>query len=310
MFACRTILAGSKRAVAVAAASRTSAPVLKAQKGNSSIIQLQLFQCGSSRKFATMLSPEDKTKALSNLEAWEDKKGDRDAIGRTYEFENFTQAWKFMSEIAKVADKMDHHPEWFNVYNRVEVTLTTHDCNGVSQKDITLAEAMNACAKNILDPEPLVFKPTCDLYDDYLDDARVPAVSFQSLGGRKQFCGLAVTVKCFEDNSRIKELLKTPGKGKVLVVDGGGSQRCALLGDMIAQTAVDNEWEGLVMYANVRDAEELRKLDVGVMALGAIPRKSVRRGEGQVDLPVQIGDVWCRPGDKVYADENGVLIVD
>jgi len=157
----------------------------------------------------------------------------------------------------------------------------------------------------------LTFKPTCDLYDDYLDAARVPCVSFQSLGGKKQFCGTAVTVKCFEDNSRIKDMVeKTPGKGKVLVVDGGGSQRCALLGDMVAKHAVDNGWEGLIIYANVRDVEELRKLDIGVMALGSTPRKSVRRGEGQIDIPILIGDAWCRPGDRVFADENGVLILD
>lgn len=258
-----------------------------------------------------LLSPDDRSKAVSNLDSWVDVTGERNAITRSYQFENFQQAWSFMSEIAKVADKMDHHPEWFNVYDKVDVTLTTHDCNGVSQKDITLAETMDACAKTILSPEPLAFKPTCDLYDDYLDEARVPAVSFQSLGGKKQFCGRAVTVKCFEDNSRIKELVSnTPGKGKVLVVDGGGSMRCALLGDMVAKMAVDNGWEGLILSANVRDAEELRKLDIGVMALGTTPRKSVRRGEGQIDLPVQIGNIWCRPGDKVYADENGVLIVD
>ena len=170
---------------------------------------------------------------------------------------------------------------------------------------------MDEYANDILNPQPLTFTPTCDLYDEYLDDARVPTIHFQSLGGRKQFCGRAVTVKCFEDNSRIKELVEnTNGKGKVLVVDGGGSNRCALLGDMVAKKAVDNEWEGLVLFASVRDAEELRKLDIGVMALGTIPRKSVRRHEGQVDIPVKVGDVWCRPGDKVYADENGVLIVD
>jgi regulator of ribonuclease activity A len=177
---------------------------------------------------------------------------------------------------------------------------------------------MDSSARKILDqqimesdPARLVFRPTCDLYDEYEDAARVPCLSFINMGGKKQFCGAAVTVKCFEDNSCVKELLfDTNGKGKVLVVDGGGSQRVALLGDMIAEKAVVNQWEGLVIYGNVRDVEELRKLNLGVMALGATPRKSVRRGEGQVDLPVRIGDVWCRPGDRVYADENGVLIVD
>ena len=178
---------------------------------------------------------------------------------------------------------------------------------------------MESCAHKILQPDSqdesqlaaLTFQPTCDLYDDYLDAARVPDAPFQNLGGKKQFCGRAVTVKCFEDNSRIKELVsKTNGKGKVLVVDGGGSRRCALLGDMVAKKAVDNDWEGLVIYGNVRDVEELRELNIGIMALGTTPRKSVRRGEGQMDLPVQIGNIWCQPGDRVYADENGVLIVD
>ena len=181
---------------------------------------------------------------------------------------------------------------------------------------------MDACAAKLetssddanatTDPSaPLSFRPTCDLYDEYLDAARVPKVQFRTMGGKSQFCGTAVTIKCFEDNSRIKEIVSTTnGRGKVLVVDGGGSQRCALLGDMVAKLAVDNEWEGIIVYANVRDVEELRTLNIGIMALGSTPRKSVRRGEGQVDLPVQIGNVWCRPGDKVYADENGVLIVD
>jgi len=268
-----------------------------------------------------MLSPEDRSAALSSkIPSWTDHvPGERNAITKTYEFQDFLQAWSFMSEIAKVAEEMNHHPEWFNVYNKVVVTLTTHDCDGVSEKDISLAETMDSSAQKIMQPDSpqsdsnstLAFRPTCDLYDDYLDAARVPDVDFQNIGGKKQFCGRAVTVKCFEDNSRIKELVSsTNGKGKVLVVDGGGSRRCALLGDMVAKMAVDNGWEGLVVYANVRDVEELRTLDIGIMALGTTPRKSVRRGEGQVDLPVQIGNVWCKPGDKVYADENSVLIID
>ena len=103
---------------------------------NKSGVSRSLFRVMSNRfqNFATMLSPEDRTKALSRLDSWKDVEDGRNAISRSYEFENFQQAWSFMSEIAKVADKMDHHPEWFNVYNRVDVTLTTHDCSGVSQK--------------------------------------------------------------------------------------------------------------------------------------------------------------------------------
>jgi len=197
-----------------------------------------------------------------------------------------------------------------------------------NEQDISLATIMNSCAQKLLNSsnsdttrksgstsnnsDPVVFQPTCDLYDTYLDDARVPCISFQSFGKRKQFCGRAVTIKCFEDNSRVKELMASTnsGKGKVLVVDGGGSQRVALLGDMVAKDAVRNGWEGLVLNGNVRDVEELRKLDIGVLALGCTPRKSVRRDEGSIDLPVQIGNVWVRPGDAVFADEDGVLIVE
>lgn len=174
---------------------------------------------------------------------------------------------------------------------------------------------MDMCAKMILQGQTeaklLSFQPTCDLYDDYPDSSRVPCASFLNLGGEKQFCGRAVTVKCFEDNSRIKDIAENrPGEGKVLVVDGGASLRCALLGDMVAKKAVENGWEGFIIYANVRDVEELRKLKIGVLALGSTPRKSTRRGEGQVDIPVLIGGVWCKPGDRVYADENGVIILD
>ena len=156
----------------------------------------------------------------------------------------------------------------------------------------------------------IVFKPTCDLYDEYLDVARVPTVSFLNLGGERQFCGTVVTVKCFEDNSRIKELVAMEGKGKVMLVDGGGSQRCALVGDVLAGEAQHGGWAGIIVYGSVRDKVALRKLNLGVMALNVTPRKSVRRGEGQVDIPIQIGNIWCESGDIVYGDDDGILLLN
>jgi len=157
---------------------------------------------------------------------------------------------------------------------------------------------------------PRAFKPTCDLYDEHLDAARVPTIPLINLGGVSEFCGTAVTVKCFEDNSRIKELVATPGGGKVMIVDGGGSLRCALVGDVLAGEAQRSGWAGIIVYGAVRDKVALAELDLGVMALGVTPRKSVRRGEGQVDIAIQLGGVWCHPGDIVYGDDDGVLLLD
>jgi regulator of ribonuclease activity A len=151
---------------------------------------------------------------------------------------------------------------------------------------------------------------TCDLYDTLGSSARVLPPQFQDFGGRPRFAGEIVTVRCFEDNSRIKEILATPGRGKVLVVDGGGSQRCALMGDLIAQSAVDNGWEGVVIYGCIRDRVALRELSLGIKALAAIPRKSERRGEGQIQVPIEIAGIACRPGDRLVADEDGVIILD
>ena len=158
--------------------------------------------------------------------------------------------------------------------------------------------------------EKIHFTPTCDLYDKFLDNARVPHLTWKSYGAKKQFCGYAVTVKCFEDNSRVKEAVETDGSaGKVLVVDGGGSTRCALLGDMLAENAVNNQWEGIVVYGCVRDVTALAKLDVGILALGNLPRKSTRRGEGQTNIPVQLGNCIVNPGDLVFGDDDGVLVL-
>lgn len=150
---------------------------------------------------------------------------------------------------------------------------------------------------------------TCDLSDD--NEGKVAVVTglhWRSYGGRQAFHGQAVTVKCFEDNSRVKETLATDGKGKVLVVDGGGSLRMALIGDMIGESAVKNGWSGVLIYGACRDVDELAKLDLGVVTLGCVPIKSVRRGEGQLNIEVTFGGVTIRPGEYVYVDNNGVIV--
>lgn len=152
-------------------------------------------------------------------------------------------------------------------------------------------------------------RSTPDLCDDHADDVQVvTGLHWRSYGGRDRFGGPIATVKCFEDNSRIKELLAAEGNGRVLVVDGGGSLRNALIGDMIATNARDNGWAGIIIFGACRDVDVLPDIDFGVFALGCVPRKSVRRGEGQVDLPVHFGGVIFQPGDHVYADANGIVV--
>jgi len=149
---------------------------------------------------------------------------------------------------------------------------------------------------------------TADLFDRYEASLRVCEPLFRDFGGRTQFCGPVVTVKCFEDNSRIKEALGQPGEGRVLVADAGGSLRCAMLGDLIAEDAVANYWSGVILTGCVRDTARLAELDLGIKALAAIPRKSTRRGEGQRDVPVQIAGVCIQPGDWVYCDGDGIVV--
>lgn len=155
---------------------------------------------------------------------------------------------------------------------------------------------------------------TCDLLDDHPEhDFQVVSPSidgkfFKSYGAIKSFGGQVVTVKCFEDNSRVKELLATDGQGKVLVVDGGASMRCALMGDMIAESAVKNHWSGVIIYGCVRDVDAIAELNLGVHALAAIPQKSNRKGLGEVDISLSFGGVTVQSGDYVYADNNGIII--
>lgn len=151
---------------------------------------------------------------------------------------------------------------------------------------------------------------TCDLCDDNADIVRVMSgIHWRSYGAKTVFGGEAVTVKCFEDNSRVKELLKnTEGHGRVLLVDGGGSLRHALIGDQIAAGAQANGWAGVIIYGVCRDVGELADIDLGVLALGSTPLKSVRRDEGQTDLAITIGGVTLTSGDYIYADANGVVV--
>ncbi len=155
---------------------------------------------------------------------------------------------------------------------------------------------------------------TCDLLDDH-PDTQVCSPStdgkfFRNFGGKKTFGGRVVTVKCFEDNSRVKELLATDGTGKVLVVDGGASMRCALLGDLIGESAVRNHWSGVIVYGCVRDVDALATLDLGVQALASIPQKSNRKGLGEVDATLNFAGLMIESGMFVYADNNGILVSD
>lgn len=152
---------------------------------------------------------------------------------------------------------------------------------------------------------------TCDLSDANEGSvAVVTGLHWRQFGGRYCFSGQIDTVKCHEDNSRVKERLATPGAGKVLVVDGGGSLCNALIGDMIAESAVKNGWSGVIIHGVCRDVDALAGLDLGVMALGCVPIKSVRRDEGQLNIPVVFGGVTFTPGQWVYADNNGIIVAD
>lgn len=143
---------------------------------------------------------------------------------------------------------------------------------------------------------------------DAAPDARAIELQFQHYGLQRRFCGAAVTIKCHEDNSLVKACVAEPGEGRVIVVDGGGSLRRALLGDMLAEKAASNGWAGLVIYGVIRDVDEINATDLGVKALGTCPVKTEKLGVGQRDIPLHLGGVDIVPDDYIYADNNGVLV--
>ena len=151
---------------------------------------------------------------------------------------------------------------------------------------------------------------TADLFDGHEDRVQVCEPIFRDFGGRSRFTGSAATVKCFEDNTQVKAALAESGEGRVLVVDAGGSLRCAMLGDLIAASAVKNGWAGVLLNGCLRDSVEISGMDLGVKALATNPRKSLRRGEGQRDIPVAFAGASFRPGDWIYCDEDGILVSD
>ncbi len=159
---------------------------------------------------------------------------------------------------------------------------------------------------------PLKFA-TCDLCDAHKNDLsgsfRVLAPVFKDFGGVNKFSGEVATVKCFEDNSLVKAAVESPGNGRVLVVDGGASLRRALLGGNLGAAAAANGWAGVVVDGCVRDVAELARCSVGIRALAAVPMPTEKRGVGQREVTVQIQGVRVSPGDWLYADADGMVVM-
>lgn len=149
---------------------------------------------------------------------------------------------------------------------------------------------------------------TADLYDERGDELDSLSLQLQDIGGNTAFDGPVRTVRCHRDNALVKQVLATPGDGAVLVVDGGGSLESALVGDLIAASAVRNGWAGIIVHGVIRDRVAIGALPLGVKALGSNPRKSAKDGAGEVDVPVEIAGVHFRLGAHVWADADGVLV--
>jgi len=145
----------------------------------------------------------------------------------------------------------------------------------------------------------------CDRYESQVTLLKLP---LQNFGMRSAFWGQIVTVRCFQDNSKVREVLSQNGKGKVLVVDGHGSCQKALMGDQVAMMAIDNGWEGVIIYGAVRDVVALSQMELGIKALDACPFKTEKRGAGEVNVTLTMHNQVVHPGDYVYADWNGILL--
>ena len=152
--------------------------------------------------------------------------------------------------------------------------------------------------------------PTADLCDDHGDAVQLLSGGFVSYGSLTRFSGPITTLSVFDDNSLVRDALEESGDGRVLVVAGGGSQRCALVGGNLGILAGDNGWAGIIVDGCVRDAAELREVSMGIHARGTCPRKSVKRGQGDRDVLVAVADVDLVPGMWLWADDDGIVVAD
>lgn len=151
---------------------------------------------------------------------------------------------------------------------------------------------------------------TCDLCDRHDAQLRVLELPLRDFGGRRAFAGLVSTIKACEDNSLVREAVAEPGRGRVLVIDGGGSMRRAMLGDLLAAQALGNGWAGVLVHGAIRDSAAIAAMDLGVKALGTCPRKTEKRGQGLREVAVEFGGLVIRPGEWLAADEDGVVLAD
>ncbi|NUY55305.1 ribonuclease E activity regulator RraA [Salinivibrio sp. MA351] len=149
---------------------------------------------------------------------------------------------------------------------------------------------------------------TSELCDMYLDQVDVVEPMFSSYGGRSSFGGQITTVKCFEDTGLIREMAEQDGEQRIMLIDGGGSLRRALIDGEIAQLAADNDWAGMIVYGCVRDVDTIDEIDIGIQALASIPVGADEQGTGETDVPVNFGGVTFLPDDHVYADTTGVIL--
>ncbi|EGU34845.1 ribonuclease activity regulator protein RraA [Vibrio sp. N418] len=144
----------------------------------------------------------------------------------------------------------------------------------------------------------------CDKFESHVTYVNLPLSHF---GRRTAFWGEIVTVRCYHDNSKVREVLSRNGRGKVLVVDGNGSCQKALLGDQLAILAIENDWEGIIVYGAVRDVAMMAEMELGIMALGTCPFKTEKRNVGEIGVTLSLQKQMIQPGDYVYADWNGIL---
>lgn len=149
---------------------------------------------------------------------------------------------------------------------------------------------------------------TADLYDAHSDEVAVAEPLLRHFGGRRRFCGPIATLKVYEDNLAVHEQLKEPGEGRVMVIDGAGSLRTAIVGDILAQRGKDMGYAGYVINGCVRDIADCANIDIGMMALASNPTKPKKRGFGERGFPVAFAGVKFTPGEWLYADEDGILV--